>query len=91
MSRIVVTEPVEHGFLGLSLLFLVCAVVVNVAAGPSCEIWRVVADDGFEELVRDVHHVAMVFELEVPAVTSVHRKPSEEMLFVSSAAEAGTA
>ena len=91
MSRIVVTKPVEHGFLGLSLLFLVYVVAVGVAAGPSCEIWRVVADYGFEDLVSDVHHVAMVFELEVPAVTSVHRKPSEEMLFVSSAAEAGTA
>ena len=91
MSRIVVTEPVEHRFLGSSLLFLVCAVVVDVAAGPSCEIWRVVDDNGFEELVRDIHHVAMVFELEVPAITSVNREPSEELLFVSSAAEAGTA
>ena len=91
MSRIVVTKPVEHGFLGSSLLFLVCAVVVNVDAGPSREIRRVVEDNGFEELVRDIHHVAMVFELEVPPITSVNREPSEELLFVSSAAEAGTA
>ena len=75
----------------LSLSRFVLTVVVGVTVGPSCEIWRAVDDYGLEDLVSDVHHVAMVFELEVPAVTSVHRKPSEEMLFVSSAAEAGTA
>ena len=74
-----------------SLSFFVLVVAVDVAAGPSCEVWRIVADYGLEELVSDVHHVAMVFELEVPAITSVHRKPSEEMLFVRSAAEKGTA
>ena len=74
-----------------SLSFLIFVVVDSVAAGPSCEVWRVEVDYGLKELVCDVHHVAMVFELEVPAVTSVNRKPSEEMLFVSSAAEAGTA
>ena len=77
--------------MGLSLLFLVYVVAVGVAAGPSCEIWRVVDDYGLEDLVRDVHHVAMVFELEVPAVASVNRKSSEEMLFVRSAAKKGTA
>ena len=75
----------------LSLSCFVLIVVVGVTVGPSCEIWRAVDDYGLEDLVRDVHHVAMVFELEVPAVTSVNRKSSEEMLFVCSVAEKGTA
>ena len=77
--------------MGSSLSFLIFFVVGSVADGPSCAFWRTEVDYGLEELVCDVHHVAMVLELEVPAITSIHREPSEEVLLVRGAAEAGTA
>ena len=91
MSRIVVTKPVEHWLLESSLSILALVVVVDVVDGPSCKVRRVVADYGLEDRGCDVQHVAMVFELEVPAIASVNRKSSEEMLFVRGAAKKGTA